>query len=130
MRGNALVVWTVGLLIASSAVASASELAAAEAKYTLSFTKQYVPSAWTQEMGYQNRAKGKFLFGAKNALLSCTELYNEPREMAESNGNVFVGIGHGLRNMLGDTVGGAIHLVTFPITTVDVTLPEGGTDLL
>lgn len=33
-------------------------------------------------------------------------------------------------NMLGDTVGGALHLATFPITAFDAPLPEGGTDVL
>lgn len=129
MRTKTLFLVFAGLLMVVPTVAHAKE-AVDGAKYTLSLTRNRIPSAWTQEAGYRARAKGKLLFGAKNALLGFMELYNEPRDAKREGRKLMVGIGHGLRNMVGDTVGGLLHLVTFPITAVDVTLPEGGTDLL
>jgi hypothetical protein len=101
-------------------------------KFTLSFTDAYIPSEWVAQEGYLAQAKGKLLFGGKNALLGWLELYNEPRQAVREDQPraMLRGIGYGLANMVGDTLGGALHLATFPITAVDVALPEGGTDLL
>ncbi len=129
MRTNTLFLALVGLLFIVPSVAHAKDVIDG-ARYTLSLTKPSIPSAWTQDVGYTARVKGKLLFGIKNALLGVAELYNEPREAKRDGRKLIVGIGHGLRNMVGDTVGGALHLLTFPITAVDVTLPEGGTDVL
>ena len=104
-----------------------------EAPYTLSLTKHYTPSIWTEQTGYVDRSREKCLFGGKNVLLGWMELYNEPRDAVraeKSKHSFFRGLGGGLVNTLGDTVGGALHIATFPITAVDVTLPEGGTDIL
>jgi hypothetical protein len=128
MRGRLIVGVTVGLLLALPAASHASKTEGA--KYTLSFTKQYLPSPWTEHDRYLPRAKGKLIFGAKNALLGCLELYNEPRDARRQNTGFMRGMGRGLVNMLGDTIGGVLHVATFPITAVDVSLPEGGTDLL
>ena len=87
-------------------------------------------SPWASEMGWANQAKGKFVYGAKNTLLGWTELFTEPRDAVTSGGNFFVGVGKGLWNGVGQTVGGALHLVTFPITQIDVPLPEGGTHVM
>jgi len=87
-------------------------------------------SPWTQEMGWGNQAKGKLVYGLKNTLLGWTELFTEPYEACKNGTNVFVGLGKGVWNAAGQTVGGALHLVTFLITTIDVPLPEGGTELL
>ena len=100
------------------------------AKYTLSLTKDYTPSPWTTEEGYLRQSGGKFVFGAKNALLGVTELYTAPRDAMQHGEKVAVGIGRGFVNMLGDMVGGVIHIATFPITAVDVPLPQGGTKIL
>lgn len=100
------------------------------AKYTLSLTKDYTASPWTSEMGYANRAKGKLVFGLKNLLLGWTDLFVEPKEAVDGGGNVLRGIGIGLKDAVENTLGGAMQLVTFPITGVDVPLPEGGTQLL
>lgn len=87
-------------------------------------------SPWASEMGWGNQAKGKFVYGVKNTLLGWTELFTEPRDAVTSGGNFFVGLGEGLWNGVGQTVGGVLHLVTFPIPQVDVPLPEGGTQVL
>ena len=100
------------------------------AKCTLSLTKAYTPSPWTREFGYVDQVKEKFIFGGKNTLLGWLELYNEPRDAVRTHQNVAQGLGRGLLNTIGDTVGGVLHLATFPITTLDLPLPEGGTDVL
>ena len=93
-------------------------------------TAVFAQSSWTQETGWGNQAKGKFVYGLKNVLLGWTELFTEPYEAATGGGNFFLGLGEGVWNGVGQTVGGALHLVTFPITQIDVPLPEGGTQLL
>ena len=87
-------------------------------------------SSWAQETGYVNQAKGKLVYGVKNVLLGWTELFTQPYEDAQNGENVLLGIGKGVWNAVGQTIGGALHLVTFPIPAIDVPLPEGGTHVL
>ena len=96
------------------------------AKYTF---PQGTSSSWTSEDGYTNRAIGKLGFGAKNLLLGWTDLFIEPKEAMDEGGNFFVGLGAGLKDALFNELGGAVHLVTFPITSLDAPLPEGGVQL-
>ena len=118
----------VGLLVASPAVGEATEMGGK--MMTLSLTKDYTPSPWTSEVGWANRAIGKLGFGVKNLLLGWTDLFVEPREASQAGGNVLQGIGVGVKDALENTLGGAVHLVTFPITCLDAPLQEGGTQLL
>jgi len=96
------------------------------ARHTVSLTKHYTPSPWTNETGWANRAVGKLAFGAKNLLLGWTELITKTSNAVTSKGNVLKGFGVGVRNGAADTLGGALHLVTFPVTCLDVPLPGGG----
>lgn len=100
------------------------------AKWTLSLTKDYTPSGWTGNVGWGDRALGKLGFGVKNLLLGWTDLIVEPKEAMANGGNFFKGLGVGLADGLANTLGGAVHLITFPITGLDAPLPEGGTQLL
>jgi len=93
-------------------------------------TAAFAGSPWMQETGWANQAKGKFVYGLKNTLLGWTEIFTEPKDAIDAGENFFVGVGTGLWNAAGQTLGGALHLVTFPITQLDVPLPEGGTELL
>ena len=87
-------------------------------------------SPWADEVGWGNQAKGKFGYGAKNLLLGWTELFTQPYDDFQNGENVFVGLAKGVWNGVGQTVGGAAHLVTFLIPQIDVPLPEGGTQIL
>ena len=87
-------------------------------------------SPWASEQGWANQSKGKLVYGLKNTLLGWTELFTEPYDAVKNGDNFFVGLGTGLWNGLGQTVGGALHLVTFPIPQIDVPLPQGGTQLM
>ena len=86
-------------------------------------------SPWTEESGYINRANGKFGFGLKNAALGWTEVFTQPYDETKGGGNAAVGFGKGIWNTVGQTVGGTLHLATFPFTAVDVPLPENGNQL-
>ena len=81
-------------------------------------------SPWTQADDYGAQAGGKLGFGLKNVLLGWTELITEPVEQKS-----FWGVGQGLGNAVMDTVGGLLHVLTAPVTTIDVPLPENGTNL-
>jgi hypothetical protein len=111
------------------AAGEAQEMASG-AKWTLSLTQDYTASPWTSEVGYSNRAIGKLGFGVKNLLLGWTDLFVEPKEAMDGGENLLKGIGIGLKDAVENTLGGAVHLVTFPITAIDAPLPEGGTQLL
>ena len=128
VTGIAVVAGLMGTVVAAPARGEAAE--EGKPKITLSLTKDYTPSPWTNEVGYSNRAIGKLAFGAKNLLLGWTELFTEPKEALDSGGNFFVGLGTGLKNAVEQELGGAVHLVTFPITAIDAPLPEGGTKIL
>ncbi|MBI4597794.1 MAG: hypothetical protein HY737_05270 [Candidatus Omnitrophica bacterium] len=126
VRSTALVLGLMGAFAVVPAVGEAAD----GAKMTLSLTKDYTASSWTQESGWSNRASAKLGFGLKNLLVGWTEIFLEPKKAADEGGNVFVGIGKGLVNAVGNEVGGVIHTVTFPLTELDAPLPNGGTQLL
>ena len=92
-------------------------------------TLVFAGSPWTEESGYINRANGKFGFGLKNAALGWTEIFTQPYDETKGGGNAVVGFGKGIWNTVGQTVGGALHLGTFPVTSVDIPLPENGNQL-
>jgi hypothetical protein len=125
-----VVVCGIALLMGVGAVAPATGEAAEGKTVTLSLTKDYTPGPWTQEAGYSKQAVGKLGFGLKNLLLGWTDLLIEPKEAADAGGNVVKGIGIGVKDAVENTLGGAVNAVTFFLPQVDVTLPEGGTQLL
>jgi len=96
------------------------------AKWTLSLTQDSTPSAWTTQTGYGTRAAHKLGFGVKNLLLGWTDLFVEPKEAADAGENILKGIGVGLKDTIENEVGGIVHLITFPVTSLDAPLPEGG----
>ncbi|MBI3087897.1 MAG: hypothetical protein HYY91_03320 [Candidatus Omnitrophica bacterium] len=129
MSKRIAVLVVVGALFALPAMGYAAE-GMSGAKWTLSLTKDYTASPWTSEVGWSNRAGGKFVFGLKNALLGWADLFTEPKEAIDGGGNFFVGLGYGVKDAVENTLGGVVHVVTFPLTELDAPLPEGGTQLL
>lgn len=87
-------------------------------------------SPWAQEATYSQQAVAKLKYGLTNTLLGWTSLFRTPMQASKEGENVFVGIGQGLWNAVGQTLGGAAHALTFPIPAIDIPLPEGGTDVL
>ena len=87
-------------------------------------------SSWTHGATYSEQASGKLKYGLTNTLLGWTSLFRTPMKSSQAGDSIFVGIGKGVWDAVGQTVLGAAHLITFPITAIDVPLPEGGTDVL
>jgi len=90
-------------------------------------------SPWTKERGWTRRATGKLLFGLKNTLFGWTEPFTRSHEAVTRNKRIvpgalgfLEGVGYGVI----DTIGGAQHVLTFPVTWLDIPLPEGGVQLL
>jgi hypothetical protein len=83
-------------------------------------------SPWTQEKRWLDRSDGKFYHGLKNLLLGWTELITEPDEAMWKGESMLVGLVRGAWNAVGQTAGGALHVLTFPFTQFDIPLPEGG----
>ena len=81
-------------------------------------------SPWTTKTGCVDKAVGKLGFGLKNLILGWTELFTEPYQQKS-----LAGAGEGLFNTVADTVGGALHVVTF-FLPIDVKLPQGGVDII
>ena len=84
------------------------------------------PSSWTTATTNKDKTLQKLGFGAKNLFFGWTELFSEPMDYHKGGKNTLEGIGPGLWHAVADTVGGALHVITFPITKFDVPLPEGG----
>ena len=88
----------------------------------------FAASPWTEEKSYGDRVAGKLQFGLTNTVLGWIQLFAVPNQYANEGKNVWAGIGQGLVEATLDTVGGAIHLVTFPIPA-DLPLPNNGVDI-
>ena len=88
----------------------------------------FAASPWTEEDTYGEKISGKLQFGLVNTLFGWTDLFFEPIRASkgcDSCDSVWKGVGKGAADALVNTVGGAIHLVTFPLV-VDFPLPESG----
>lgn len=83
-------------------------------------------SPWTEKTTYGDKVLGKLEFGIKNVLGGWTEIVTEPRQHHKDGKNIVVGMAKGLGNAAIYTVGGALHLATFPIPQIDLPLPENG----
>jgi len=83
-------------------------------------------SPWTKGETWTERTEGKLAFGLKNVLLGWTEILTEPDEVVGTDKSVLGGFWKGGVNAVGQTLGGALQVITFPITSLDIPLPEGG----
>lgn len=92
----------------------------------LTMSGEYVPSPWTAEYGHYNRAMGKFGYGLKNLCFGWLDLLLEPTEAASNDVSLVRGIGYGVKDSAQNMFGGFVHLMTFPITRLDLMLPEDG----
>lgn len=88
----------------------------------------FAASPWAGQGTYSDQVRGKLDFGVKNLLAGWTELFTKPMDYAHENKNVIKGFGHGLYNAVTFTVGGLLHTATFPVTQLDVPLPDNGVD--
>ena len=88
-------------------------------------TTAYAASPWTEKTTYKDKVLGKLEFGVKNTLGGWTELISRPIKAK----NKFVGVAEGLGNAVVYTLGGILHLITFPIPQIDIPLPNNGVSL-
>ena len=84
---------------------------------------EFPASEWTTRDGYVAKTVGKLGFGVVNLAGGWTALGTEPFEEPESN-PVVTGL-RTLARVVTNTVGGALHVVTFP-APFDIPLPGGG----
>ncbi len=87
-------------------------------------------SPWADEASYGDKSVAKLKYGLTNALLGWTSLVRVPMKSSQAGENIFVGLGRGVWDAVGQTIGGVAHAITFPIPQIDIPLPEGGTDVL
>ena len=98
--------------------------------FFLSFSSNiFAASPWTEEVGYGDRVTGKIVFGMANFWGGWISLYYEPVNAHQQNQNVVLGIGKGLAYGVIDTFGGLAHLLTAPVTVLDIPLPHNGVEL-
>jgi len=91
-------------------------------------------SPWKDAGSTQEQIEGKLIYGLKNFTLGWTAFFKEKGEMMdEGNYNIvdcLASSGRGLVKAVAYTVGGALHLATFPIPCIDIPIPDGGTDII
>ena len=86
-------------------------------------------SPWMDKTTYGDKTVGKLTFGLKNTLLGWTELFKQPMDHAKDGKSFLAGMGHGILNTVTYTVGGVLHVVTFPFTSIDIPIPNDGVKL-
>ena len=89
----------------------------------------FEPSPWTTEKSYNRKMFEKLKFGFLNASTAFFEIFEEPYQAVKENRMFWAGLGQGIFHAVFDTVGGALHIVTFYLTPLDIPLPEGGVDV-
>ena len=92
----------------------------------------YAGSTWTEEVTYGERVRGKLLFGVANIFGGWIPIFHEPEQRAKDGkgvGSVLAGIPIGFGKGALTFIGGWAHLLTFPITFLDIPLPDNGVDL-
>jgi uncharacterized membrane protein YfcA len=86
----------------------------------------YAGSPWAEEKTYREKVASKLQFALTNVMLGWTEIIAEPEKAAENHTNMFAAVGKGFVYFVADTLGGVVHLATFPIPQVDLPLPDNG----
>ena len=92
-------------------------------------TAHAIYSPWMDAGSYPNKAFQKLMYGIQNVALGWSEIITEPLQHHHTNKQLANSLAKGFMNAVTDTVGGAVHAVTFPFTNVDVVLPEKGVTL-
>lgn len=92
----------------------------------LTSTTAFAASPWTTASTNKDKMLGKLDFGFKNLLGGWTELFAQPYYAVRDKQCVIRATFKGLITGAIDEVGGALHVLTFPLTSVDVPLPNNG----
>ncbi|MSR78219.1 MAG: hypothetical protein EXS63_08375 [Candidatus Omnitrophica bacterium] len=87
----------------------------------------FAASPWKEKGGsYADITKGKLDFGLKNLLAGWTELIRKPMHAERSVSGMVMGLGKGIMNGVLYTAGGLLHTATFPISVLDIPIPDNG----
>ena len=86
----------------------------------------FAASPWTEKGTWSQKAGAKLDFGIKNLFGGPFELIRQPWAAYKAKTNVGAALGHGIYYAIADTLGGALHIITFPIVELDIPLPENG----
>ena len=86
----------------------------------------FASSPWVGQSPYGKTAIDKLSFGLKNTTGGWTELLRRPFDKGFDGKGMLLGLGQGIYNTVTYTVGGAMHLGTFPITSLDIPIPDNG----
>ena len=89
----------------------------------------WAASPWTAKTTWSEKAIGKLDFGFKNFFGGISEVWTEPWAVRNDKGKLAEGFARGIVYAVADIGGGALHILTFPITQVDVPLPNNGVQL-
>ena len=92
----------------------------------LAATSAFAASPWTEKTTYKEKLLGKLDFGFKNFVGGWTDIVRQPIKYNKDGKSAAEGFFVGVYQAIANTAGGALHLVTFPITQVDVPLPNNG----
>ena len=82
-------------------------------------------SPWLAEKKYDQKIAHKFSYGLTNIFFGWTEIFYEPLKAAKREENALIGTGKGILHAVGITLGGALHLLTFPVP-IDIPLFHDG----
>lgn len=83
-------------------------------------------SPWTKESGYWQKIEAKAYFGMSNLFLGWLDMFSEAENASSDNQNAFAAFGKGLLHFPVLTVGGLLHVITFPIPQLDIPLIHDG----
>lgn len=92
-------------------------------------TNVFAASPWTEKTTYGEKALAKLEFGLQNLVAGWTQILSTPDEYRRADKNVLKGLQVGAGHALADTIGGALHTLTFFMTNVDIPLPENGVQI-
>lgn len=117
------------VLLALAVLAAPGVAFAGDGSHCGKCSLDFKASPWTSKATWGEQAVGKLEFGIKNIFTGWTEVFTEPMDAYKNHTCVVKGFFHGVANAVLDTAGGVLHLATFPITQLDVPLPQGGSSL-
>jgi len=85
-------------------------------------------SPWTEAEDYQSLTEQKLTFGLKNAFFGWSEIFDRVDQYNYEDKSPFTGFFEGIYYAVIYTIGGVLHVATFPLP-IDVPLPNNGVQL-
>ncbi len=86
-------------------------------------------SPWTKESGYWNKVQEKAHFGLTNMCLGWLDPVSESEQATNDKKNAYSAFGKGCLHAPILMIGGVLHVITAPITQLDIPLPHDGVNV-